>query len=153
MFLNTLKPMLGSKTKKRRVGRGIGSGLGKTCGKGHKGQLARAGGYKKVGFEGGQMPLKRRLPKFGFKSRVSLVKESIRLSDIVRLNCKELSLEWLLANRLIDKDIKKVKVYLSNEINDLKNVKYNFKITDNNISISSGVKKYLENIETIEKSE
>jgi large subunit ribosomal protein L15 len=82
MHLNTLQPALGAKTKPKRLGRGIGSGKGKTSGKGHKGQKARAGGYHKVGFEGGQMPLQRRIPKSGFRSRKKLVSEEIRLSDI-----------------------------------------------------------------------
>src|SRR3990167_7696027 len=82
MYLNTIQPAPGSKTHAKRVGRGIGSGKGKTCGRGHKGQRARAGGFHKVGFEGGQMPLQRRLPKSGFRSQKSLVREEIRLSDL-----------------------------------------------------------------------
>src|SRR5579862_5378046 len=82
MYLNTLQPAPGSKKERRRLGRGIGSGLGKTSGKGHKGQKARAGGYHKVGFEGGQMPLQRRIPKSGFRSRKALVREEIRVSDL-----------------------------------------------------------------------
>ncbi|MCG8123625.1 MAG: 50S ribosomal protein L15, partial [Candidatus Thiodiazotropha taylori] len=79
MKLNTLQPAAGSKTTRKRVGRGIGSGLGKTCGRGHKGQKSRSGGFHKVGFEGGQMPLQRRLPKIGFTSRVSMVSAQVRL--------------------------------------------------------------------------
>jgi large subunit ribosomal protein L15 len=82
MRLNTLKPARGEKTAPKRVGRGTGSGLGKTCGRGHKGQYARAGGYHKVGFEGGQMPLQRRLPKRGFKSLAAGATAQIRLSDL-----------------------------------------------------------------------
>src|SRR3989338_11014806 len=82
MQLNTLHPAPGSKTKSKRLGRGIGSGKGKTCGRGHKGQRARAGGYHKVGFEGGQMPIQRRIPKSGFCSRQSLRHEQIYLSDL-----------------------------------------------------------------------
>ena len=82
MYLNTLQPAPFSKPKHVRVGRGIGSGIGKTCGTGHKGQKTRSGGYRKVGFEGGQMPMQRRLPKFGFTSKKSLLKSEIRLSDL-----------------------------------------------------------------------
>ncbi|HEY0825704.1 MAG TPA: 50S ribosomal protein L15, partial [Ramlibacter sp.] len=85
MELNNLKPAEGSKKARRRVGRGIGSGLGKTAGRGHKGQKSRAGGYHKVGFEGGQMPLQRRLPKRGFKSLAKPYKAEIRLSDLQKL--------------------------------------------------------------------
>ena len=86
MYLNTLQPPAGAKKSPKRVGRGIGSGLGKTCGRGHKGQRARAGGYHKVGFEGGQMPLQRRLPKVGFFSRLSLERAELRLSDLNKLS-------------------------------------------------------------------
>ena len=82
MHLNTLHPAPGSKTKSKRLGRGIGSGKGKTCGRGHKGQSARAGGYHKVGFEGGQMPLQRRIPKSGFRSQQVIVREEVYLSDL-----------------------------------------------------------------------
>ncbi|MEK7304052.1 MAG: 50S ribosomal protein L15, partial [Pseudomonadota bacterium] len=82
MRLNSLKPAIGSKTKGTRVGRGIGSGLGKTSGKGHKGQHARAGGYHKVGFEGGQMPLQRRLPKRGFRSALLALSAEVRLGEL-----------------------------------------------------------------------
>src|SRR5210317_1233005 len=82
MRLNSIKPAEGSKPSRKRVGRGIGSGLGKTCGRGHKGQKSRAGGFHKVGFEGGQMPLQRRLPKVGFTSRKSRVTEEVRLNEL-----------------------------------------------------------------------
>jgi large subunit ribosomal protein L15 len=82
MNLNTLKPAPGAKTPAKRLGRGIGSGKGKTCGRGHKGQRARAGGFHKVGFEGGQMPLQRRMPKSGFRSLRALATEEVRLSDL-----------------------------------------------------------------------
>ena len=82
MYLNTLHPAPGSKKKSKRLGRGIGSGKGKTCGRGHKGQRARAGGYHKVGFEGGKMPLQRRIPKSGFRSRQALFRQEIYLSDL-----------------------------------------------------------------------
>src|SRR5581483_11018978 len=82
MQLNTLKPAVGAKKVGKRLGRGIGSGKGKTCGRGHKGQRARAGGYHKLGFEGGQMPLQRRIPKSGFNSKKALSREEVRLSDL-----------------------------------------------------------------------
>lgn len=85
MQLNTLQPAPGSKTRSKRLGRGIASGKGKTAGRGHKGQKARAGGYHKVGFEGGQMPLQRRLPKSGFRSRQALYRQEIRLSDLNKI--------------------------------------------------------------------
>ena len=88
MFLNSIKPAAGSKHAKKRVGRGIGSGLGKTCGRGHKGQKSRAGGFHKVGFEGGQMPLQRRLPKRGFKS-MNIAAE-VRLSELNKLETNEI---------------------------------------------------------------
>ena len=92
MELNTIKPAEGAKHAKRRVGRGIGSGLGKTAGRGHKGQKSRAGGYHKVGFEGGQMPLQRRLPKRGFRSTTSRFNAEIRLSDLQALPVEEVDL-------------------------------------------------------------
>lgn len=115
MLLNTIKPALGSKRPRTRVGRGIGSGLGKTAGRGHKGQHARAGLSHKPGFEGGQMPLQRRLPKFGFASRKALVTAEIRLSE---LNCVEgeVDLISLKAANLITASIVCVKVFASGEI-------------------------------------
>jgi len=92
MELNTIQPAAGAKHAKRRVGRGIGSGLGKTAGRGHKGQKSRAGGFHKVGFEGGQMPLQRRLPKRGFKSLATPFKAEVRLSDLEKLPVEEVDL-------------------------------------------------------------
>jgi large subunit ribosomal protein L15 len=92
MQLNTIKPAAGSKHAKRRVGRGIGSGLGKTAGRGHKGQKSRSGGFHKVGFEGGQMPLQRRLPKRGFKSMTARYTAQVRLSDLEKLGAAEVDL-------------------------------------------------------------
>ena len=117
MRLNTLSPAPGSKPSRNRVGRGIGSGSGKTCGKGHKGQKARSGGYHKVGFEGGQMPLQRRLPKFGFTSRKSLTHEEIRLSELDKMTAETIDLDTLKAEGLIANTVKTVKVMLSGEIN------------------------------------
>jgi large subunit ribosomal protein L15 len=112
MFLNTLKPAPGSKTPAKRLGRGIGSGKGKTCGKGHKGQKARAGGYHKVGFEGGQMPIQRRIPKSGFNSRKALLSEEVRLSDLNKIDASVtvVDLAALQAANLIRNSTKFVKV-------------------------------------------
>lgn len=117
MNLNTLSPDPGSKPGKRRVGRGIGSGLGKTCGKGHKGQKSRAGGYHKINFEGGQMPIQRRLPKMGFKSRVGRTIDQITLGELAGIQAESIDLEVLKASGLVNKSIREVKVILSGEIN------------------------------------
>ena len=116
MELNTIKPALGSKHAKRRVGRGIGSGLGKTAGRGHKGQKSRSGGYHKVGFEGGQMPLQRRLPKRGFKSLTLRFNAEINLTDLERLGVDEIDLIGLKQARLVGQLIKVVKVIKSGEL-------------------------------------
>ena len=113
MRLNTLKPAPGSRPDKQRVGRGIGSGLGKTGGRGHKGQHARAGGYHKVGFEGGQMPLQRRLPKRGFRSMTAKDTAEVRLRDLVRLSAEVIDLTALRAANLVPIFAKKAKVILS----------------------------------------
>lgn len=110
MQLNTIKPAKGAKTSAKRLGRGIGSGLGKTCGRGHKGQKARAGGYHKVGFEGGQMPLQRRLPKFGFKSRIGKVTTDIRLDELLKVTDKIIDIAALHKANVIPGFIKRVKV-------------------------------------------
>jgi large subunit ribosomal protein L15 len=116
MKLNTLSPAEGSKHPKRRVGRGIGSGLGKTAGRGHKGQKSRAGGFHKVGFEGGQMPLQRRLPKRGFKSLTASLTVEIRLSDLERLETTEVDLLTLKAAGLVHGLARGAKVILSGAI-------------------------------------
>lgn len=116
MKLNTLAPAPGAKQSGKRVGRGIGSGLGKTGGRGHKGQKSRSGGSVKPGFEGGQMPLQRRLPKFGFKSRVSFVTDQVTLSEIAKVEGDVVSLETLKAAGLIKKEMQNVKVILSGAI-------------------------------------
>ena len=110
MELNGIKPGQGAKHAKRRVGRGIGSGLGKTAGRGHKGQKSRAGGYHKVGFEGGQMPLQRRLPKRGFKSQTLKYNAEVNLTDLQRLDQDEVDLVMLKAAGLVGQLIKRVKV-------------------------------------------
>ena len=116
MELNNLKPASGAKHAKRRVGRGIGSGLGKTAGRGHNGQKSRAGGYHKVGFEGGQMPLQRRLPKRGFKSRQLERNGEITLSDLQALQIDEIDLQSLKQAGFIGELIKHVKVIKSGEL-------------------------------------
>jgi len=116
MELNTIKPSAGAKRARRRVGRGIGSGLGKTAGRGHKGQKSRAGGYHKVGFEGGQMPLQRRLPKRGFKSLTLKYNGQVSLTDLQRLDQDEVDLVMLKAAGLVGQMIKHVKVIKSGEL-------------------------------------
>jgi len=116
MQLNTIKPAAGSKKARRRVGRGIGSGLGKTAGRGHKGQKSRAGGFHKVGFEGGQMPLQRRLPKRGFKSHLLKFNAEISLTDLERLGAAEVDLLTLKAAKLVGELAKNVKVIKSGEL-------------------------------------
>jgi large subunit ribosomal protein L15 len=116
MELNTIKPSAGSKHAKRRVGRGIGSGLGKTAGRGHKGQKSRSGGYHKVGFEGGQMPLQRRLPKRGFKSHLLQFNAEVSLTDLERLGAPEVDLLTLKQAGLVSQLIKVVKVIKSGEL-------------------------------------
>ncbi|OYT98288.1 MAG: 50S ribosomal protein L15 [Burkholderiales bacterium PBB1] len=116
MELNTIKPAEGSKRQRRRVGRGIGSGLGKTAGRGHKGQKSRAGGYHKVGFEGGQMPLQRRLPKRGFKSASLKYNAEITLSDLQVLGAAEVDLLALKQAGLVAQIAKVVKVIKTGEL-------------------------------------
>lgn len=116
MELNTIKPAAGSKHAKRRVGRGIGSGLGKTAGRGHKGQKSRSGGYHKVGFEGGQMPLQRRLPKRGFKSQTLKYNAEVTLSDLNKLATDEVNVVVLKQAGLVGELIKTVKVIKTGEL-------------------------------------
>lgn len=116
MKLNTIQPADGAKHAKRRVGRGIGSGLGKTCGRGHKGQKSRTGGFHKVGFEGGQMPLQRRLPKRGFVSMTNARNVEVRLSEINDLPMEEIDLLALMQANLVTQHALSAKVVLSGEI-------------------------------------
>jgi large subunit ribosomal protein L15 len=116
MRLNTLKPADGSNKDRKRVGRGIGSGLGKTCGRGHKGQKSRAGGFHKVGFEGGQMPLQRRLPKMGFSSRKSRFVDELRLNELALVDADVIDLDSLKAANLISREVLSVKVFASGAI-------------------------------------
>lgn len=116
MRFNELRPHPEATSSRKRVGRGTGSGLGKTCGRGHKGQKARAGGYHKVGFEGGQMPLQRRLPKVGFCSRKSLFAEKIRLSALNILEAGSVTLQHLKEAGIISPTTKQVKLYASGDV-------------------------------------
>lgn len=116
MRLNTLKPAEGSKKNAKRVGRGIGCGLGKTGGRGHKGQKSRSGGFHKVGFEGGQMPLQRRLPKVGFTSRKARYMAEIRLPELAKVEGDVVDLLALKAANIVGHQIKRAKVILSGEI-------------------------------------
>lgn len=136
MQLNTLQPAPGSKKKAKRCGRGIGSGLGKTGGRGHKGQKSRAGGYHKVGFEGGQMPLQRRLPKFGFRSRKAKFVQPIRLTELVKIDADEITLQVLRAKNLISSIIKTVKIFKDGEIKK--------KLILKGLKVSAGAKKAIE---------
>ena len=117
MRLNTLAPAEGAKQAPKRVGRGIGSGLGKTAGRGHKGQNSRSGGGVRRGFEGGQMPLYRRLPKFGFTSRKAMVTAEVRLSELAQVEGEVIDLNTLKAANVVGVQIEFAKVMLSGEIN------------------------------------
>ena len=116
MRLNTIKPADGAKQTGKRVGRGIGSGLGKTCGRGHKGQHARAGGFHKVGFEGGQMPLQRRLPKVGFSSARARVKAEVRLHELAKVSGDVIDLAALKAANIVSRNVLRAKVISSGKI-------------------------------------
>ena len=136
MELNNLKPAEGAKHAARRVGRGIGSGLGKTAGRGHKGQKSRSGGYHKVGFEGGQMPLHRRLPKRGFTSLTKEFTAEVRLGDLAGLPIEEIDLLSLKQAGLVGEMVKSAKVILSGEIDK--------KVTLKGISATAGAKAAIE---------
>jgi large subunit ribosomal protein L15 len=135
MRLNTLKPASGSKHASKRVGRGIGSGLGKTCGRGHKGQKARSGGYHKLGFEGGQMPLQRRLPKFGFTSGMDKVIE-LRLFELQKHDAGVVDMLSLKERGLIPQHAKRVKIILSGNLDKSFIIK--------GIKVTAGAKKAIE---------
>jgi large subunit ribosomal protein L15 len=136
MNLNNIKPAEGSKKARRRVGRGIGSGLGKTAGRGHKGQKSRAGGFHKVGFEGGQMPLQRRLPKRGFKSAALKYNGEITLAELQNLAADEVDLLTLKAAGLVRQLIKHVKVIKRGELSR--------KVTLKGIGATAGAKAAIE---------
>ena len=116
MQLNNLSPAAGSKKSAKRVGRGIGSGWGKTCARGHKGQKSRSGGFHKVGFEGGQMPLQRRLPKVGFNSRMAKTRAEVRLNELANLSVDVIDLQALIAANIVPANTEKAKVIASGEI-------------------------------------
>lgn len=116
MRLNSLKPAENSRSARKRVGRGIGSGLGKTCGRGHKGQKSRSGGFHKVGFEGGQMPLQRRLPKVGFSSRKARYTAEVRLNELALIEGDIVDLAALHAADILPRTMKRAKVILSGAI-------------------------------------
>jgi len=136
MELNSIKPAAGAKHAKRRVGRGIGSGLGKTAGRGHKGQKSRAGGYHKVGFEGGQMPLQRRLPKRGFKSTTLKYNAEVSLTDLERLGADEVDMLTLKQAGLVGQLTKVAKVIKAGELTR--------KITLKGVGATAGAKAAIE---------
>lgn len=138
MYLNTLKPAKGAKHSSKRVGRGIGSGTGKTSGKGHKGQKARSGGSIRRGFEGGQMPIHRRVPKFGFVSKKNQYTQEMRLSQLSRLDVSEVNLSILREKKIIGPLIKRVKVIYDRPIKKLINLA--------GIQVSAKVKEVIEAI-------
>ena len=123
MYLNTIQASEGSRKKSKRVGRGIGCTLGKTCGRGHKGQKARSGGFHKVGFEGGQMPLQRRLPKIGFTSQSSKYSAEVRLSELNSISDSVIDLKALIAANIIPVFSKTAKVIQSGEVTKAVNIK------------------------------
>ncbi len=136
MNLNTLKPAEGSTSNRKRVGRGIGCGWGKTCARGHKGQKSRSGGFSKVGFEGGQMPLQRRLPKVGFSSRVGRVSAEIRLHELAKVEAGVIDVDALKLSNLVTKNVLHVKVMLSGVIDKA--------VTLKGIKVSKGAKAAIE---------
>jgi len=138
MHLNDIKPAEGAKTDKSRVGRGIGSGMGKTCRRGHKGQKSRSGGKVRVGFEGGQMPLKQRVPKFGFTSRIAMVTAQVRLSELAKLpeSVKEVDLVALKLAGIVPQNTQRAKVFLSGSISR--------GLTIKGLSLSKGAKAAIE---------
>lgn len=135
MRLNELSPGEGARSTSKRVGRGIGSGLGKTGGRGHKGQKSRSGGYHKVGFEGGQMPVQRRLPKMGFKSRKALTRAQLRTGELNALS-GDVTLETLKDQNLVRSDTTSVKVILQGDVSASVNLK--------GIAVSAGARKAIE---------
>ena len=123
MRLNSLSPAPGSRKNAKRVGRGIGSGYGKTAGRGHKGQKSRSGGRVRPGFEGGQMPLQKRLPKYGFTSRIARTTAQIRLGELAAVNAEVIDLEALKAADLVKQNVTRARVFLSGELDKAVTVK------------------------------
>lgn len=138
MYLNTIQPREGSKKVAKRVGRGIGCGMGKTCGRGHKGQKSRSGGYHKVGFEGGQMPLHRRIPKRGFKSRTGKYNAEVTLTQLNQLPVSEINMLTLRQARLISGAIKNVKVIKTGSIEKA--------VVIRGLKVTEGAKQVLESV-------
>lgn len=138
MFLNTIQAGVGARKKAKRVGRGIGCTLGKTCGRGHKGQKARSGGFHKVGFEGGQMPLQRRLPKIGFISQSSKYSSEVRLSELNGLDADLIDLKVLIDANIVPVFTKKVKVIKSGEISKAVSIK--------GLKVTRGAKEAIETV-------
>jgi large subunit ribosomal protein L15 len=138
MRLNTIKPGAGSKKTRLRVGRGASAGQGKTCGRGVKGQRARKGGYHKVGFEGGQMPLQRRLPKIGFRSAMKASRAELTLSDLMRVSGGDVTLAGLIEANLVPENTKLVKIILSGKVTK------GFVIKDKVITATKGAKSAVE---------
>lgn len=136
MRLNSLSPAPGSTSSPKRVGRGIGSGLGKTAGRGHKGQKARSGGRVRPGFEGGQMPLQKRLPKFGFTSRSSLLAAEVRLGELNKVTADVIDVDALKAADIVARNVKTVKVFLSGELTNA--------VTLKGIAVTKGAKAAIE---------
>jgi len=136
MYLNTISPAVGARKKSKRVGRGIGCTLGKTCGRGHKGQKARSGGFHKVGFEGGQMPLQRRLPKVGFTSRSKRFSAEVRLNELQNLPTESIDLQVLIETGVVPIFTKSAKVILSGEITKA--------VTLKGINVTAGAKAAIE---------
>ncbi len=146
MRLNTLSPAVGAKSAPKRVGRGIGSGLGKTAGRGHKGQKSRSGGGVRPGFEGGQMPLKIRLPKFGFTSRVSMVTAEVRLGELAKVNGDVIDLNALKDANVVTRNIQFAKIVLSGTIERPVTVK-GLKVTKGARAVIEAAGGKIENIE------
>jgi len=137
MYLNSLKPAKGSTKASRRVGRGIGSGLGKTAGRGHKGQKSRSGGGVRAGFEGGQMPLQMRLPKFGFTARKSRFSAEVRLGEIETSGLEDISLKALVEANLVPAQTRRAKIFLSGELKRKVSV-------DNSVAVTRGARAAIE---------
>lgn len=138
MRLNTIKPGAGSKRTRLRVGRGASAGQGKTCGRGVKGQRARKGGYHKVGFEGGQMPLQRRLPKIGFRSAMKASRAELTLDDLMRVTGGEVTLAGLVEANLVPENTKRVKIILSGKVSKA------YVVKDKVITATKGAKSAVE---------
>lgn len=136
MYLNDLSPAEGSKKNAKRVGRGIGCGNGKTCGRGHKGQKSRSGGFSKVGFEGGQMPLQRRLPKVGFASRSAKLSAEVRLHELAGIEADVIDLQALIAANIVPAITQKAKVIASGELDKAVQLK--------GIAVTPGARKIIE---------